>query len=341
MKICIFSLRNKIKYEKLMQNIGGMDCYALCLKYLVVNNPEHEFSYYNFSFDNNVPTEAKAVKDADVIIIPAVKEFLYFNGSIHGLYCKRTQEALGKLLKYLNKKCIIVLSLDTAVNKELLMEKSFENRVKPSSIHDINSNDFKLGLCGLRYHFIKRAMRQNKTLLEPDTSKIYDFVYWGSDKRKGVNGKSEDTRHEIIRDIQQSGKIKTYIVGRWPKTTKIEVDLKWSPMRDLAPVLKRGISTICWNWINQKAMTARYQEAIACGIFPFVWGDFDKDNRIIHSSFQRVHSIDEYFKKLKVIKMDFKYYKTVERHFLENLPSTLDYVKAFNRKVRAIIRKNT
>jgi hypothetical protein len=247
MNIAIFSLRNKIKYDKLMYNIGGMDIFSICLKHFVENNKKHNFSYYNFTFGDIVPTDKRALKNSDVIIIPAIKEFLYFTGAIHGEYCKRTQLQLRALYRYLRNKHLIMLSIDTAVHKELLMDYSFEGKVKPASFYEISSNDFEMGLQGLRYHFIKASLKDGKTSFSLfDTSeKEYDFIYWGSDKRRGVEGRSEDNRHEVIRDIQASNKIKTFIAGRWPKYTKINVDIKWQPMRELAVTLQKGITTIC------------------------------------------------------------------------------------------------
>lgn len=341
MNIAILSLRNKIKYDKLMHNIGGMDIFSICLKYFVENNKKYNFGYYNFTFDSFVPTDKRVLKNSDVIIIPAIKEFLYFTGAIHGEYCKRTQLKLRSLYRYLRNKHLIMLSIDTAVNKELLMNYSFEGKVKPASFHEISSNDFEMGLQGLRYHFIKTSLKEDETSfsLLDNSEKEYDFIYWGSDKKRGVKGRSKDNRHEVIRDIQASNKIKTFIAGRWPKHTKINVDIKWRPMRELVFTLQKGISTICWNWINQRALTARYQEAIACDIFPFVWKDFDSDNRLVFSKFQRVHSIEEYFSKLKTVKKKPAYLKRAKSSFIKNLPSQEDYLKAFDRKVKRILRR--
>lgn len=338
MNICIYSLRNKIIYSKVREEITTMTNFYLCLKYFVQQNPKVNFSYYNFTFDNKVQNTSASLKKADVIIIPAVKEFLYFTGAVHGLYCKRTQEAIQKNYKYLNGKDIIILSVDTAVTKKLIMERTFENKVKPSSLHIICPNDFKMGLQVLEYYFIKEILsKESFTLRKP--KKLYDFIYWGSSKHKGVDGKSSDERHLVIKEIQELDNIKSYVIGRWPKNLGINVSLKWTPMNKLAQILQHGRTSICFNWIDQKAITARYQECIALGLFPFVWKDYDSTNQIVYSNFQRVKSVAEYKDKLTEVIKKPALLNTVISDFESRIPTMDYYPKRFSAIISKILKK--
>ena len=49
-------------------------------------------------------------------------------------------------------------------------------------------------------------------------------------------------------------------------------------MKEIVGYLDRSISTLCFNWIDQTALTGRYHESIACGMYPFVWKDYDTNN---------------------------------------------------------------
>ena len=100
-------------------------------------------------------------------------------------------------------------------------------------------------------------------------------------------------------------------------------------MKEIIGYLDRSISTICFNWIDQTALTGRYHESIACGMFPFVWKDYDKNNILVSDSFQRVLTTDEFYDKLKEVKNNNKYFKNVQDDFLNKLPSEDEYYKEF------------
>ena len=163
--------------------------------------------------------------------------------------------------------------------------------------------------------------------------KDIDFIYWGSDKRKYPNpgnGKAKesgDDRYNIIKSIHKKSEIESTIIGRWPSS--IKVAQKWISMKEIIGYLDRSISTICFNWIDQTALTGRYHESMACGMFPFVWKDYDKNNILVSDSFQRVLTIGEFYDKLKEVKNNNQYFKFVQDDFLNKLPSEDEYYKEF------------
>jgi hypothetical protein len=52
-----------------------------------------------------------------------------------------------------------------------------------------------------------------------------------------------------------------------------------------------------------------------------------------------VHSIEEYFDKLETVKKKPTYLKKAKSNFIKKLPSQEDYLKAFDKKVKLILRK--
>ena len=93
----------------------------------------------------------------------------------------------------LNDKHIILITQDRAVDENLILDYTFDGHVKPKSFQTIDEMDFTMCLQGLKYHYIHNTFRFP---VDKDT----DFVYWGSDKGTGLDGKkSGDERTNIIK----------------------------------------------------------------------------------------------------------------------------------------------
>ena len=60
MKICFASLRKRINYTDVLEY--GMDVFYESYRHYVRNNPQHEYTYYNFAFGSK-----GAVRDNNVI----------------------------------------------------------------------------------------------------------------------------------------------------------------------------------------------------------------------------------------------------------------------------------
>ena len=74
MKICFASLRKKVNYTDVLEY--GMDVFYEAFRYYVKNNPQHQYSYYNFAFGKGAVRDNNVIKEADVIIFPAVEYIL-------------------------------------------------------------------------------------------------------------------------------------------------------------------------------------------------------------------------------------------------------------------------
>jgi DNA/RNA-binding domain of Phe-tRNA-synthetase-like protein len=95
-------------------------------------------------------------------------------------------------------------------------------------------------------------------------------------------------------------------------------------MYDLIPYMEKSRTTLCFNWKSNTATTSRYVEAIATGIFPFVWKDYDSTNKLVVDDAQRVWTVDEYFDSLhnKGLEAAFSF---IRHMFEKNLPSKQEY----------------
>ena len=326
MKICFASLRKKVNYTEVLEY--GMDVFYECFREYAVNNKQHEYSYYNFAFANKgAERNLDNLKDAEVIIFPAVQEFIYFANAMHPRDIEKSQAEIRKAYEYLNNKHIILLTQDRGVNENLIMQYTFENKVKPKSFTTIDEMDFKLGLHALKYHYINRQYRF-------PSEKKFDFIYWGSDKSKNAGGvKSGDDRLKIIKEINKDKEVSSTIIGRWP----FPVEKKWIKMNEIVGYLDEAITTVCFNWIDQTAVTGRYPESLACDVFPFVWKEYDTNNILVADTFQRVFTKDELCDKIKEVKKSDKWLKKIKSDFLNKLPTEKEYYKEFDKILNASI----
>ena len=317
MKICFASLRKKVNYTDVLEY--GMDVFYESFRYYKDNNKQHEYSYYNFAWGSKgAERNSDVIKNADVIVFPAVQEFIYFANAMHPRDVEKSQSMIRETYEYLNNKDIILLTQDRGVDESMVMKYTFEEQVKPKSFKVIDEMDFTMCLQGLKYHFIKNYFRF-------ETDKQTDFVYWGSDKSKVAGGeKSGDSRLNIIKSIRKNKEISSTIIGRWP----FEVEKKWIPLKETLGYLDKSYSTLCFNWIDQTAVTGRYHEALACDVFPFVWKDYDTNNILVSDKFQRCFTIDEFYDKIKYIK-DGNMLNKIKSDFIDRLPSEQEYYKEF------------
>ena len=317
MKICFASLRKKVNYTDVLEY--GMDVFYEAFRYYVKNNSQHQYSYYNFAFGKGAVRDNTVIKEADVIIFPAVQEFIYFANAMHPRDVEKSQSMIRQTYEYLNNKQIILLTQDRGVDEKMVMTYTFENQVKPKSFQVIDEMDFKLGLHTLKYHYIQKQFRF-------PTSKNIDFIYWGSDKTKVAGGqKSGDDRLDIIKSINKNEDISSIIIGRWP----FKVKEKWIPMKETLGYLDQSYTTLCFNWIDQTAVTGRYPEALACDIVPLVWKDYDSNNILVADKWQRCFTKDEFYDKIAEVGKSDRWLKKIKNNLLDKLPSEKQYYEDF------------
>lgn len=322
MKICIARLRSGDNFIEPLNHI--MDSFYYLLREFRNKHPEHEFTYYNFGFNQKPVRNVNAVAEADVIIIPTEAEFQYqTKGSIHTLDLAKSNAKLDDVRPYFNNKRVILLRSDRKDDIEL-----YQNLVFPGLNIDyrvIDEIDFG-NVHGMKYHFIK-----NVATLDANVEKVHNFVYWGSDKRKLPGGApSGDIRHKIFKQIYKNEDINSYFIGRFYGFRR---DRQWSKMKDIVPIIQKSYSTLCFNWLDPKATTSRYVEAVACGCYPFVWQNYDSTNIFVSSEFQRVWTYEDLCEKISYISQDQRRFDVefsqMEEKFKEVLLSPEEYYTMF------------
>ena len=328
MKICIARLRSGDNFIEPLNHI--MDSFYYLLREFKNKHPEHEFTYYNFGFNQKPVRDVNAVRDADVIIIPSEAEFQYqTKGSIHTLDLAKSNAKLDEVRPYFEGKRVIILRSDRRDDIEL-----YQTFVFPGMNIDyrvIDEVDFG-NVHGMKYHFIK----QLNSLTPGAVAKVHDFVYWGSDKRKKPGGgDSGDIRHKIFKQIYKNEDINSVFIGRF---YGFQRDHKWSKMKDIIPIIEKSYSTLCFNWMDDKATTSRYVEAMACGCHPFVWQNYDSTNIFVANEFQRVQSYEDFCEKVSYIVHGGydEQFSIVEDKFKKALLSPEEYCTMFE----SLLRKN-
>ena len=110
-------------------------------------------------------------------------------------------------------------------------------------------------------------------------------------------------------------------------------------MKEIIGYLDRSISTICFNWIDQTALTGRYHESMACGMFPFVWKDYDTNNTLVwYEKFQRISTVEEYYERLKILKDNGQQIVNLQNDFEQRIPQEEYYYFEFQRLLNEAIK---
>lgn len=296
MKIAIARLRSRIIYTEPLKYI--IDPFFECLREFMRAHPEHEYLFYNCSFGGKAKRDIDAIRQADVVLIPTENEFhAWVPNYLHPLNLAKTNEHIEAIKPHLNGKRVILLTHDRGDTPELFRQYTFAG-CTPESILEIDEDDFSHGIAALKYYFIKDHIEKNAIL---PTERTYDFIYWGTEKRKLAGGAiSGDERHLVLKEISKSKILTSHWVGRF---SNIKRDAPLMSMSELIPRLVQSRMTLCFNWLDTTAITARYHEAMATGIVPYVWRDYDRTNRLGILPWQRKYEIEEVVGNLEADKV--------------------------------------
>ena len=112
-------------------------------------------------------------------------------------------------------------------------------------------------------------------------------------------------------------------------------------MTKILPYIAECNTTLCFNWPGQeKHFTSRYNEAVACDVIPLVWKDYDCDNKLVATNWQRCYSFEDIVKKcLTLRKKSRKLYltKTIKKKYLKVTKPLEYYEESFNKKLMDIL----
>ena len=288
-KITIARLRSGVNYKRPLDHIIDSFCYLL--KRFQIKNSEFRYGVYNYNYDKAHRRIADDIPDSDIIIIPSENEFHYhIPNYIDPKNLEKSNTAIKEHFKDLKNKHIIILRSDRGDDENLYRNYTFkDNPIGKVSILD--ETDIPGNIHQLKYHFIKDEIPDN------ETNRPFLFSYWGTEKRRDVGGVvSGDNRHEVLKEIQNGmGRFYTRFIGRF---STVKRDMKSDSMRNILPILNQSKYTLCFNWKDNKATTSRYHEALASGIIPMVYKDYDSTGILVKDDWQRVESAEELCDKM-------------------------------------------
>ena len=327
--ICFTRIRSSERYTKPLQSIAD-SMFHVC-KTFMHNNPQYNYKFFGLSFSSGWPTKIyQDIIDSDYIVIPSEAEFMYYiPDRVMTIVRKRTNEVLDNIREIIDGKTIIIIQSDRADSVELYRDYVFpDNDVK---IHSIDECDFKGGLHSLKYHFIKQKFHVG--------TKIHDFGYWGTSKKKKVGGDlSGDVRHEVLKDLHKSD-LDTLFIGNFDGFKR---DVKFTRrLENIVPHLMDCKTTLCFNWPGyDEYLTSRYNEAVACDIIPLVWKNYDINNQLVESDWQRCWSLEDIQKKCLEIRDEsvrLERLNKIKKKYKESTEDIEYYEKEFEIKIKDII----
>jgi len=128
-------------------------------------------------------------------------------------------------------------------------------------------------------------------------AKRVDFAYWGAAKRCAPGSSIVDPRGDVLADLLSTPDLTAITFGlpsKWkvaPGVSRLAWEREQATLfRALAPAR----STCCFQWPGGgSVLTARYHEALALGLYPFVWSPtYDTSRSVATVPFQRVSSVE-------------------------------------------------
>ena len=328
-KITIARLRSGVNYKRPLDHIIDSFCYML--KRFQVKHDEFNYGVYNYGYDKAHRRKPDDIPDSDIIIIPSENEFHYhIPNYIDPKNLEKSNTAIKEHFVDLKDKHIIILRSDRGDDENLYRNYTFkDNPIRKVSILD--ETDIPGNIHQLKYHFIKDELPEN-------TNRPYLFTYWGTEKRRDVGGvDSGDQRHSILKQLQEGmGRYHTRFIGRF---STVKRDMKPDSMRNILPILNQSQYTLCFNWKDNKATTSRYHEALASGIIPMVYKDYDSTGILVKDDWQRVESPEELDEKIMNTNYSEKY-NEIHNIYKKSLLTKDQIYDSFESKLLSIINEN-
>ena len=328
-KITIARLRSGVNYKRPLDHIIDSFCYML--KRFQVKHDEFNYGVYNYGYDKAHRRKPDDIPDSDIIIIPSENEFHYhIPNYIDPKNLEKSNTAIKEHFVDLKDKHIIILRSDRGDDENLYRNHTFkDNPIRKVSILD--ETDIPGNIHQLKYHFIKDELPENK-------KRPCLFTYWGTEKRRDVGGiDSGDQRHSILKQLQEGmGRYHTRFIGRF---STVKRDMKPDSMRNILPILNQSQYTLCFNWKDNKATTSRYHEALASGIIPMVYKDYDSTGILVKDDWQRVESPEELDEKIMNTNYSEKY-NEIHNIYKKSLLTKDQIYDSFESKLLSIINEN-
>ena len=324
MNITIARLRSNVKYLGPLETV--LDSFFENYIKWMRDHPEHNYDTYNVSFENKRPKRTpETIEWADCIVIPSDSEFRYHGElQMNPKDLATSNEHMAKIVPHFEGKHVIMFCSDRADTEELYVNEVFKG-INLKSFTKIDEIDFSGNIHGMKYHFINTL--KNPLAEMVGSSKTHDFGYWGRMKHG-------HDREKTIRQIYRSD-LSCQLIGGMP--SGVERKSKWiKDWKVLYPLLEGCRETLCFNWLDETATTSRYVEALAIGIVPLVWRNYDCNNTYRINKWQRCYTFEEFLEKSLELRDDsFREAKLEEyrNNYAEVHLTEEGYYKEFSRRM--------
>ncbi len=308
--VLIASLRNNARYTGPLRQIEDNVYYCLDRYMKNEGRDKYDYRFFKTSFDGRRPaSDVDVAQGIDAIVAVSVVEWTYHIPNFRHQYDQAKSDAkVMELGKYLDGKNFVLISHEQADTLELFRDRTFKG-VKFGSMSQIHQEEMGNEFMHMRYEFIQDHIKKiDGEGLYPSPfpptynrewfyKKNVDFVYWGCSKTKTVGGvKSGDERQKVLTEIWKQAKGQNYSTFFQGKYDKIKKDASWTnDFSQVIPSIAQGTTSLCFQWPGKEHLpTTRYPEALACGIVPLVWQNFDQNGAIYgHDVMQEVQDVDE------------------------------------------------
>ena len=316
----------------------------------------------------------EAIEQSDVLIIPTESEFAYhIYGRISNIMLGRgwtmVQNIREGLLRNPKPRKVILLSSDKADTIDLFKERVFHD-IPHLNFYRIDESEFPGGVHHLKYLNIKKLnldTRKKKDFGYWGTSKKFKIDLTAEEKEIGIKDwydnetheltqssntnknylkermkikmlkgvPSKDERHIILKQIYKDESISNNLIGYFDgfKYTH-KFDKK---MTNILPHIAECKTTLCFNWPGQEEhLTSRYNEALGCDVIPLVWKDYDCNNQLVYSDWQRCYSFEDI--KRKCLELSDNHVRLlrlneIKNKYLEVTKPLKHYEELFNKKL--------
>lgn len=279
MRVCVAALRHSLHWYNVPTSCIQDAFFSLVARWFRERGVRPTF--WNVSWSPQRPrTEDAAIQCTDILFIFSNSEFLYGSGEIPPMMEQASNARLARIRPLLRDKRVVVFEMDAHDTHEKLAASLGET----ASLDFISEADFPLTVQTLRYNQLRR-FRQTMP-------RDLDFIYWGTTKRS-----HGDERYELVRTVLREPSVRSYLIGNHFGSAKADERYEWDLSR-LAPTFSRARATWCFQWPGHgDRLTARYHEAMAYGVIPFVHTGYDTENTIA-LPYQRKASAEEFIATL-------------------------------------------
>ena len=144
---------------------------------------------------------------------------------------------------------------------------------------------------------------------------------------------------KISENTNFSTDLKTLFIGNFDGFQR---DVKFTrKLENIVPHLMDFKTTLCFNWPGyDEYLTSRYNEAMACDIIPLVWKNYDINNQLVESDWQRCHSYEDIERKcleLRDESVRLKHLNRIKKKYNESTENIEYYEEEFETKMKGII----